>query len=176
MAPPVAKKVGEIIIKEIGKRLSKLAAKKAGARFIGHMARGSRAWAKAFKHIRAHFRHVKGKASHAIFKKKFRNEAALKGLIRQAISNPSRSPVLTKLTVGAQNLGRPAVVLERQFKNAIGNIGDEACHILRVIIDYTGRPITAYPVKEFLKKGGGKGRWGGGRWRGCSWRTTRTRR
>ena len=46
------------------------------------------------------------------------------------------------------------MILERQFKQAIGKIGDEACHVLRVVVDYTGRPITAYPVKGFLTSTG----------------------
>ena len=50
MAAPVANKVTQVVIKEIGKRLSKHAAKKAGSRVVGHVNRGSRAWSKAFKH------------------------------------------------------------------------------------------------------------------------------
>ncbi|MDC0176130.1 hypothetical protein OAJ60_04245 [Planctomycetaceae bacterium] len=44
--------------------------------------------------------------------------------------------------------------MERQFKRAIGQIGDEECYILRLVVDYTGRPITAYPVKNFVKSAG----------------------
>ena len=150
MAAPVANKVAQVVIKEIGKRLPKLAAKKAGSRIVGHVNRSSRAWSKALTHIRDHFRPIKGKPSHAVFEKKFRNEAVLKQLIGQAAANPSRGAVLSKLTVGGENIGRPAVILERQFKQAIGKIGDEACHVLRIVVDYTGRPITAYPVKGFL--------------------------
>ena len=155
MAGP-ASKVTQVVIKEIGKRLTKLAAKKAGSRLVGHMTRSSRAWQKAFRHISLHFRPMGKKASHAVFKKKHRSEAAVKQLIQQAASRPSRAPVTTKLTIGAENIGRPAVIIERRFKQAIGSIGDEACHVLRVVVDYTGRPITAYPVKSFLTSAGGK--------------------
>ena len=154
MALGPAKKASEIVIKEIGKRLSKLAAKKAGSRIVGHMTRNSPAWSKAFAHIKSHFKSMPGKASHAVFAKKFRNEAGIKQLIQKAAGNPSRAPVTTKLTVGAENVGRPAVIIEREFSDAIGYIGDDACKILRVVVDYTGRPITAYPVKKFLGAGG----------------------
>lgn len=149
-----AKKVGQVVIKEIGKRLPKLAAKKAGSRIVGHMTRNSRAWTKAFAHMRTHFKNIPGKPSHAIFVKKFRNEAALKQLIRQAATTPSRKAVTTKLKVGAENIGRPAVIIEREFSQAIGNIGNEACKILRIVVDFTGRPITAYPVNKFLGAAG----------------------
>ena len=155
MAGP-AVKVTQVVVKEIGKRLTKLAAKKAGSRLVGHMTRGSRAWQKAFRHIREHFRVMGNKASHAIFKKKYHSEGAIKQLIQQAVSRPSCAPVTTKLTIGGESIGRPAVILERKFKEAIGTIGDEACHVLRVVVDYTGRPITAYPVKEFLTSAGSK--------------------
>ena len=149
-----ARKISEIVVKEIGKRLSKLAAKKAGSRMIGHMTRNSPAWNKAFTHMRTHFKSMSGKASHAIFTKKLRNEAGIKQLIQKAAGNPSRAPVTTKLTVGAENVGRPAVIIEREFSEAIGHIGDDACKILRVVVDFTGRPITAYPVRKFLGAGG----------------------
>jgi hypothetical protein len=145
-ADTVAKKAA----KEIGKKLTKLAVRKAGSRFLGHIARNSPAWRKAFEHIALHFKAVSGKASHAIFEPKFRSFEAIEELLKKALSGPSRNPVLTKLTIDGVPAGKVAVVIEREFAQVIGKIGAGECRILRIVVDFTGRPITAFPVDKFL--------------------------
>ena len=46
--------------------------------------------------------------------------------------------------------GKPAVVIERQFTEVIGRAGKTECRVLRIVVDFTGRPITAFPADKFL--------------------------
>jgi len=137
-------------VKEIGKRAAKLAVRKAGSRFFGHITRKSRVWLKAFEHIAEHFDAVPGKASHAIFEPKFRSMEAIENLLKKALSGPSRHPILTKLTIDGVPAGKPAVVIERQLTEVIGRSGKTECRILRIVVEFTGRPVTAFPVDKFL--------------------------
>ncbi len=133
----------------------KLLMKKAGARVAAHIARNSRVWKKAFKHIQLHFtkKGGAGKTSHAVFASKFQTEVAVKKLVATTASKPSRKAVLSKATnAGGQQVGRPCVVIEREFAEVIGtdHLGKPA-KILRLVVDYTGRPLTAFPVSSFYK-------------------------
>lgn len=148
--PGPAEAIGKKVVKEIGRKAARLAVKKAGSRFFGHITRNSRAWQKAFAHIAEHFAAVPGKASHAIFEKKFHSVDAIENLLKRALSGPSRSPLLTKLTIDGAPAGKPAVVIEREFGEVIGRIGEKECRILRLVVDFTGRPVTAFPVDKFL--------------------------
>lgn len=137
--------------KQIGKKLARLMAKKAGSRILGHIARKSRVWSSALEHIALHFRPIAGKAAHAIFEPKYRNIQAVEDLVTRAISKLGRKPVVAKLTDAAGvAVGKPAVILEKEFAEVIGRKGTVECKILRIIIDFTGRPITAYPVDKFF--------------------------
>jgi hypothetical protein len=139
--------------KEIGEKLVKLASKKAASRILGKLATNSKAWRKAFEHIAMHFGPIEGKASHAIFEKAFRSKAGVEKLIRTALTSLGRSPVVSKLTIDGVAAGKPCVILEKEFSEVIGKIGDEPCKILRIVVDFTGKPITAFPVKQFLGTG-----------------------
>jgi hypothetical protein len=136
--------------KEVGKGLVKLAAKKAASRILGKLAVNSKAWGKAFVHIAEHFGPVEGKASHAIFTESLRSKTAIEKLLRQALTKLGRAPVVGKLTISGVPAGKPCVILEKEFAEVIGKIEDKPCKILRIVVDYTGKPITAYPVEKFF--------------------------
>ena len=126
-------------------------AKKAGSRILGHIARNSRVWEKALEHIALHFKPMAGKAAHVIFEPKFRNMKAIEELVTKAMTKLGWKPVVTQLTDAAGvAVGKPAVILEKEFAEVIGRKGATECKILRVIVDFTGRPITAYPVDKFF--------------------------
>ena len=156
----VGKGVGKQVVKQIGKRLTALALRKAASRIVGKMATNSRFWVKAFEHIALHFSEdaLASKAVHAVFLKKFCSKAAVEDLIRQGASKAGRR-TLSKATFGGVPIGTPVVVLEREFSQVIGHELTKAaggavtrveCKILRIIVDFTGRPITAFPVSKFL--------------------------
>jgi hypothetical protein len=159
----VAAEAAKRAAKQVGKRLTQLALKKAASRIIGKMAVGSRFWDKAFKHIAEHFSEqaLASKAVHAVFASKYRTKAALEALLKQGASKAGRR-TLTQATIAGNPLGRPVVILEREFAEAIGEeltkkvvngaevIERVPCKILRIIVDYTGKPVTAYPVKVFF--------------------------
>lgn len=143
-------KAGRWAVKEIGERLARLAVKKAGTRVLGHIARNSKEWRKAFEHIAEHFGPVPGKAVHAIFEPKYCSKEAIEELVKKALGKPGRSPVLSKLTIDGVPMGKPAVVIEREFVEVIGREGDTELRILRIVVDFTGRPVTAFPTKAFV--------------------------
>jgi hypothetical protein len=139
------------VTNEIGKDLAKLMAKKAPSRVLGHLARDSRVWKKAFEHIAEHFEPIAGKPAHAVFEPKYRSMTAMQELITKAMTKLGRAPVVTKLTDAAGvPVGKPAVILEKEFAEVIGRKGATECRILRVVVDFTGRLITAYPVEKFV--------------------------
>jgi hypothetical protein len=163
----IATEVEKRVVKQIGKRLSALALRKAASRIIGKMAVGSRYWVKAFEHIALHFseQSLAKKAVHSVFSPKFRTRQAVEELIRQGASKTGRR-TLTKATIETAGesvpLGKPVIILEREFSQVIGEelrrsvqnntevIMRVECKILRIIVDYTGKPISAYPVSKFL--------------------------
>ncbi len=138
------------VAREVGEKIMRLSSKKAASRILGKMASNSRAWGKAFEHISEHFAPAAGKASHAIFEPALRNRGAVEGLIRSALKKLGRAPVVGKLTVDGVPAGKPCVLLEKEFKGVIGKIDGRDCKILRIIVDYTGKPVTAYPVEKFF--------------------------
>jgi hypothetical protein len=151
--------IAKAVVKEIGKRAAALALKKAGSRLAGKLFLNSREWIKAFEHIAEHFslRALATKATHSVFLASLRNKSAVEGLINQALRGPTRK-YLWRLKIANEviPLGRPCVMIEREFAQVIGetfeNVGGQFvkkegadCKWLRIIVDYTGRPITAYP-------------------------------
>lgn len=146
--------------REVGKDILKLALKRAGTRIAGKILIKSKAWGKAFLHIAEHFsvEPLLKKGTHTLFKAPLRNRAAVEALIVKAVKNPSRK-IVSRATVHGVRAGRPVIIIEREFTEVIGEtfkqaVGEEAkkiadCKILRVIVDITGRPITAYPVEAF---------------------------
>lgn len=155
--------VGNRAASQVGRRLLQLGLRKAGSRIAGKILTGSSAWKKAFLHIAEHFGKdaLLSKPVHAVFRGKYCSQAALEPLIQKAATKPSRR-ALTQATVHGNPIGRWVVLLEREFPEEIGDeitrkvvqgmVVDRStpCKILRIIVDLTGRPITAYPVAKFF--------------------------
>lgn len=143
---------------EAGKGFLKLALRRSASRLTGKMLTGSKAWAVAFKHIAEHFSlgPLATKATHTVFVQVFRNKKACEALIAQAVKGPSRR-YISRATVHGVTAGRPVIILEREFQHLVGETFSKAapeakpvaCRILRVIVDFTGKPITAYPIEVF---------------------------
>lgn len=117
-------------------------------------------WEKAFEHIAMHFRPMPmepwnvvevdqqsdsttiEKPRHSLFHKKYRNERAVKELIRRAVAGPS-AVMPTRLKIAGKPLGRDAVKIVRHFAEPVGDTPDLVCVV--VIADSQGTLITAYP-------------------------------
>jgi hypothetical protein len=112
-------------------------------------------------HIAEHFslRVLSEKAAHTVFALPLRSRQALEPFIAKTVRGAGKRTI-TRATIDGVAAGRPVIVLEREFpqvlgetfrKNAQGNAERVAeCRILRVIYDWTGRPVTVYPVETFL--------------------------
>ncbi|MEK6701726.1 MAG: hypothetical protein AABZ53_05655 [Planctomycetota bacterium] len=135
------------VTEEVGAKFAALALKKAGTRISGKVLTGSPHWKAAFVHVAEHFGPQAGKASHAIFEAALRSQRALETLIQSAALKPSLK-YLGRETIGGMAVGRPVIVLEREFGRVIGKIGQDNCTVLRLVLDITGKPITAYPIRS----------------------------
>ena len=91
------------------------------------------------KHVAKHTRRIAGKAIHTVF----RSPNQVKKLVQTTLSKHQNIVV--------QKVGRKTrYIVEKEFNRVIGKGGEK---ILKVVIDKTGRIVTAYPVKEFTKGG-----------------------
>ncbi len=86
------------------------------------------------KHVGKHIRHVAGKAVHSVF----RSPNQVKKLVEVAIRQPDR--------IVAQAGRRARWVVEKEFNREIGKNGER---ILRVVVEASGRIVTAFPVRAF---------------------------
>lgn len=120
-------------------------ANQARKKLHGYLTRLGQEWDKAYEHVRLHFKAFEDKPSHTVFIKKYRNKENLLGLMRQAVSGPSRSPVLTQLKKHGEHVGEYAVLIERKFGMAIGESGEK---VLWIFTDTNGYLITAYPTQR----------------------------
>lgn len=113
------------------------------------------------RHVARHGRRIAGRAVHSIF----RNPRRIRSLVNQAVQDGARlarsqasrgaDEVLEEggLRVMQQATGTPGkfrTVVERNFGRPIGTRGEQ---ILRVILDQSGRVVTAFPVDRFLAIG-----------------------
>lgn len=113
------------------------------------------------KHVARHGRRIAGRAVHSVF----RNPRKIKSLVKQAVQDGVRlarsqaargtDEVLEEggLRVMQQATGTPGkfrTVVEKNFGRPIGTRGEQ---ILRVVLDYSGRVVTAFPVDRFLAIG-----------------------
>lgn len=113
------------------------------------------------KHIARHGRRIAGRAVHSIF----RNPRAIRDLTSRAIregtalaQRATRHGADEILEEGGVRVFRQATrtpgkfryVLEKDFGREIGTQGER---ILRLIIDETGRLVTAFPVDRFMAMG-----------------------
>jgi hypothetical protein len=132
------------IVKELGQKQAALMKQNAPTRISGLLTAHGRSveWDKAFEHISSHFKADAGKPSHARFDKKYCDQEAVKGLIKQAANNPS-SVTYAKLTIGGAPIGRPGIKIVRAFGEAVGDRPDLVCLI--IMADSRGTLVTAYP-------------------------------
>ena len=147
--------IGKQFSKEVGKREARAATENIGSRTLGFLQRGGKDLEKALKHISEHFRLDPTKPVHTLFAKKFRNEEKVVELISDAVSRPSFEPILTRQTHVGDKVGDFAFIIEREFSENIGEVvrkgSDERIptNKLRVIVDKSGRVISAFPVEKF---------------------------
>ncbi len=106
------------------------------------------------KHVAKHGRDIAGKAVHSVFK----NPNKIRSMVRKAAveanelaqKNASRSAdeILEGpgIKIFRQNAGQGKYrwIVEREFKNAIGKNGEK---VLKIVVDYSGRVVTAYPAR-----------------------------
>lgn len=113
------------------------------------------------KHVARHGRRIAGRAVHSIFK----NPREIKSLVSRAVDDGiklaekatthSADDVLEEggVRVVRQATGTPGkfrVVVEKDFGREIGTAGET---IIRVVLDMSGRVVTAFPVERFLAIG-----------------------
>jgi hypothetical protein len=167
VGPPVRAniwtKAARRAMSEFGEAVLRQALKNTSRRVLGKLFTGSREWIKAFEHISEHFvlKFIAKKETHTVFVTGLRSRQALEPLIRQTAKGYSHRWVGQSI-VHSVKAGRPVIALEREFSQIIGEtykhemrngvkvaVKTADCKILRVILDITGKPITAYPVSGF---------------------------
>lgn len=110
------------------------------------------------KHVARHGRRIAGRAVHSIF----RNPREIKSLVARAVQDAARiarsqatkgaDEVLEEggvrvMQQGTRTPGKIRTVIEKDFGSPIGTRGER---ILRVVLDQSGRVVTAFPVDRFL--------------------------
>lgn len=112
------------------------------------------------KHVAKHGRSVAGKAVHSIFKRPntirsmVRKTAAEAMALAQKSASKSADDVLKgpgiRMFRQSAGKGKFRWVIEREFKNPIGKAGEK---VLKIVVDYSGRIVTAYPTKALSSMG-----------------------
>lgn len=112
------------------------------------------------KHVAKHGRRIAGKSVHTIYKnpRKIRilvNKAAQEALqlaetnvgkqAHEALSGPG-----IRMFRQAAGPGKFRWVIEKEFKSAIGKGGER---LLKLVVDASGRIVTAYPIEQFSALG-----------------------
>jgi hypothetical protein len=110
------------------------------------------------KHVARHGRRIAGRAIHSVFK----DPKKIKKLVTSAVDDgvalarkhatKGADEVLEEGGVrivrqGTRSPGKYRFVVEKNFGRAIGTSGET---IIRVVLDMSGRVVTAFPVREFL--------------------------
>jgi hypothetical protein len=141
-------RIPKTVLKQLGARLSRKGLKDANRLLARHLRSDSKIWRQVIGHISRHFTDDAARAtanlSHGVFDKAFRSADSLKKLVLEACSKPSRAPHFSTWE------GKPRIILEKEFTKVIGHVGknNEPTTIMRVIIDVTGKPITAFPIPK----------------------------
>ncbi len=113
------------------------------------------------KHVARHGRRIAGRAVHSVFK----NPRRIKSLVQKAVQDGARL-ARSQATKAADEVleeggvrviqqttrtpGKFRTVVEKDFGKSIGSRGEQ---ILRVVLDQSGRVVTAFPVDRFLAMG-----------------------
>lgn len=113
------------------------------------------------KHVARHGRRIAGRAVHSVFKQ----PKKIKSLVSEVVRDGA-SLARSQATKGAHEIleeggvrvmqqatrtpGKVRTVIDKDFGTSIGTRGEQ---ILRVVLDQSGRVVTAFPVDRFLAMG-----------------------
>lgn len=136
-----ARALARRFIRELGKRGARLAERKISRQALKRLADGL--FPKVEKHILEHAEEVVGKATHSLFRPGMTKDQIL-ALIKDTVKTGGK-PVLSEMSES----GAFAWVIEKEFGAAIGAAGQK---ILRVVVDREGRVVTAFVVKDLIKR------------------------
>jgi hypothetical protein len=112
------------------------------------------------KHIARHARGIAGRAVHGIFKSLKKIKSILELTVREALEVVAKHPKaegdvieeagirITKQTT--RTPGKVRWLIQKVFKNAIGTQGER---ILRMVLDQSGRIVTAFPADRLIALG-----------------------
>ena len=113
------------------------------------------------KHIARHARRIAGRAIHSIFKNPKEIRYLLQGVVREATEIAGRHPTAgtqrvieeAGIRITRQGTGTPGkfrLVIQKVFDREIGTQGER---VLRVVLDQTGRIVTAFPADRLVAIG-----------------------
>jgi Domain of unknown function (DUF4157) len=113
------------------------------------------------KHIARHARRIAGRAIHTVFRNPRKIRTLIQGTVREATELAARhagSAAGEVIEEGAIRLTRQATgtpgkfryVVEKVFPKAIGTQGER---VLRIVLDQTGRIVTAFPADRLAAIG-----------------------
>lgn len=115
------------------------------------------------KHVARHGRRIAGRAVHSVF----RNPRKIKSLVSQAVregtalarrqATRAADEVLEEggvrvMQQATRTPGKFRTIVEKDFGKSIGTRGEQ---VIRVVLDQSGRVVTAFPVDRFLAIGAG---------------------
>jgi nucleoid-associated protein YgaU len=148
--------IPKAVLRQIGIRLSKKGVQHATRLLARHLRSDSRIWRQVYDHIARHFAADGGRAeaklAHGVFDKAYRSFESMKKLLLEACQKPSHAPYFSDWG------GKPRIIIEKAFTHPIGTAGAQQAptNFLRIVIDFTGRPVSAFPIaKEVVGKAGG---------------------
>ena len=119
---------------------------------------GKRATKTLSKHVARHGRRIAGRAIHSVFK----SPKKIKSLVTSAVDDAAKlakkfpkAPAGEVLEEGGVRIirqttrspGKYRYVVEKEFGKVIGTRGET---VLRVVLDMSGRVVTAFPTRGFL--------------------------
>lgn len=115
------------------------------------------------RHVARHGRRIAGRAVHGIFRNPRRIRTMLQQTVREGVAitqRTARHGADDVIEEGGYRIFRQSTatpgkfrfVVQRQFDRAIGTQGER---ILRIVIDETGRIVTAFPADRLLTLGAG---------------------
>ena len=110
------------------------------------------------KHIANHTRKIAGKALHSIFKNPRKVRPLIEGAVRDAaelVAKNAQAPVTQVLDEGGVRLARQGTgtpgkfrwIVQKTFGESIGTAGER---VLRIVIDQSGRLVTAFPADRLV--------------------------
>jgi hypothetical protein len=113
------------------------------------------------KHIARHTRRIAGRAIHSVFKSPRKVKSLVEQAVKEGIELAAKHPTAPAdqvlegagLRITRQAAGAPGKfrwLVQKEFNEAIGTQGER---VLRVILDQTGRVVTAFPADRLAAIG-----------------------